>query len=96
MHRSTAGLSDSTSKLHARASGESAVIPTQRTLISFVNVTGLCGRTDGVAYDSDDTGYPSRTGSVSSEAVSSCICICRLKATLSDRPVLKNGKRLQI
>lgn len=71
MHRSTAGLSDSTSKLHARASGESAVIATQRTLISFV--TGRCGRTDGVAYDSDETGYPSRTGSVSSEAVSSCI-----------------------
>ena len=35
MHRSTAGLSDSTSKLHARASGESAVIATQRTLIAF-------------------------------------------------------------
>ena len=94
MHRSTAGLSDSTSKLHACASGESAAIATQRTLISFVNVTGRCGRTDGVTHDSDETGYPSRTGSVSSEAVSSCTC--RLKATLSDRPVVKNGKRLQI
>ena len=62
MHRSTAGLSDSTSKLHARASGESAVIATQRTFISFVNVTGRCGRTDSVAYDSDETGYPSKQG----------------------------------
>ena len=50
----------------------------QRTLIPFVNVTGRCGRTDGVAYDSDETGYPSRTGSVSSEAVSSCTCRLRL------------------
>ena len=34
----------------------------QRTLIPFVNVTGRCGRTDGVAYDSDETGYPSKQG----------------------------------